>query len=290
MTIGDFARHGRVSVRMLRHYDRIGLLRPARIDAATGYRLYTAAQLARLHRIVALKELGFGLAQVQDILDEQVSAEQLRGMLRLRQAELRVRIAADTARLAQVRARLQTIESEGTMPTTDVTIKDLPAVRVAELAGTARAMDPLSIGPVVRALFDQLATALTAAAVTPAGPAIAYYREAGGHETVAVHAAFPVNVPLPADGASSADATVPAVTTAAALAGVRIVDLPAVPAAAAIVHEGSMDDCMPTYQALARWIEQAGYRDAGPGREISLACPADPAGWITEIQQPVTRR
>ena len=56
--IGDFARHGRVSVRMLRHYDAIGLLRPAHVDPGTGYRYYRAGQLADLNRIVALKDLG----------------------------------------------------------------------------------------------------------------------------------------------------------------------------------------------------------------------------------------
>jgi DNA-binding transcriptional MerR regulator len=80
-TIGDFARHGRVSVRMLRHYDATGLLRPDHVDPASGYRYYTAVQLARLNRITALKDLGCTLQQVQDIVDEKVSAEQLRGTL-----------------------------------------------------------------------------------------------------------------------------------------------------------------------------------------------------------------
>ena len=53
-SIGDFARHGRVSVRMLRHYDAIGLLQPAHVDQVTGYRSYEARQLSRLNRIVAL--------------------------------------------------------------------------------------------------------------------------------------------------------------------------------------------------------------------------------------------
>lgn len=88
LTIGDFARHGRVSVRMLRHYDAIGLLRPARVDPASGYRLYAAAQLTTLNRVIALKDLGFTLQQVGTILTEQVSAGELRGMLRLRRAEL----------------------------------------------------------------------------------------------------------------------------------------------------------------------------------------------------------
>jgi DNA-binding transcriptional MerR regulator len=88
LTIGDFARHGRVSIRMLRHYDAIGLLRPAHVDQASGYRFYQAAQLSRLNRIVALKDLGFTLQQVQAILDEDVRTQELRGMLRLRRAEL----------------------------------------------------------------------------------------------------------------------------------------------------------------------------------------------------------
>jgi DNA-binding transcriptional MerR regulator len=57
-SIGEFARLGTVSVRALRHDDEIGLLRPAKVDPETGYRGYSADQLGRLNRIVALKELG----------------------------------------------------------------------------------------------------------------------------------------------------------------------------------------------------------------------------------------
>ncbi|MEZ7125401.1 MerR family transcriptional regulator [Nonomuraea sp. AD125B] len=116
--IGDFARHGRVSVRMLRHYDATGLLRPAHVDPATGYCYYTAAQLARLNRVIALKDLGFTLRQVQLILDEKVTTEELRAMLRLRRAELEAAMTAAAARLAQVEARLRSIESEGQMAAT----------------------------------------------------------------------------------------------------------------------------------------------------------------------------
>ena len=141
--IGDFARHGRVSVRMLRHYDALGLLRPASVDQVTGYRSYEARQLTRLNRIVALKDLGLTLQQVQSVLDDKVSVEELRGMLRLRQAELESQIATDTARLAQVQARLQIIEREGAMPADDVQVKRIPEVRVAELTGTAASFWPV---------------------------------------------------------------------------------------------------------------------------------------------------
>src|SRR4051812_32249752 len=123
ITIGDLARLGRVSVRMLRHYDAIGLLAPAAVDDATGYRFYQAAQLSRLNRIVALKDLGFTLEQVGAVLDDSVGVAELRGMLLLRRAELQSQIAADTDRLAQVQVRLRTIEKEGAMPAQDVHVK-----------------------------------------------------------------------------------------------------------------------------------------------------------------------
>src|ERR1700761_6124805 len=101
-SIGEFARHGRVSVRMLRHYDTIGLIRPAVVDPASGYRFYQAAQLAELNRIIALKDLGFTLQQVQAMLEEKVTAAELRGMLKLRRAEIHAQIEAETARLNRI--------------------------------------------------------------------------------------------------------------------------------------------------------------------------------------------
>ena len=130
LSISDFARFGQVSVRMLRHYDAVGLLRPARVDDRSGYRSYSVDQLARLNRVVALKELGFTLEQVAMIIDDRLDVEELRGMLRLRRTELHDQIAADTAHLARVEARLRVIEVEDAMSNDEVQIKTVPAVRV----------------------------------------------------------------------------------------------------------------------------------------------------------------
>jgi DNA-binding transcriptional MerR regulator len=273
-SIGDFARYGRVSIRMLRHYDAIGLLRPARVDPASGYRFYRGSQLARLNRIIALKDLGFTLEQVQTILDEEVSAEELRGMLRLRRAELEAAIAADAARLARVEARLLTIESEGRMPSDDVVVKRLAPVRVAELTGTAASFTPEDIGPVVYPLCADLGRRLADAGISPTGPLICYYEAADGNDAdendkVIIHAAVEVAVQA-RDGQNFA-----------------IVDLPEVPTAATIVHRGSMDRCLPSHQAVARWIDTNGYRSAGPARELYIECPDDGDKWVTELQYPI---
>ena len=63
LKIGDFSKLSRVSIRMLRHYDEIGLLAPGKVDAFTGYRYYGEEQLPTIYRINALKEMGFGLAE-----------------------------------------------------------------------------------------------------------------------------------------------------------------------------------------------------------------------------------
>src|SRR3954454_8276646 len=131
-SIGEFAQVARVSVRMLRHYDTIGLLTPAGTDPVTGYRSYRADQLRRLNRVLALKDLGFTLEQVRTILDDKVGVDELHGMLRLRRAQLAAQLDADAARLTGVQARLRMIETEGQMSTEDVVLKEIAAARVAE--------------------------------------------------------------------------------------------------------------------------------------------------------------
>lgn len=268
-SIGDFASHGRVSVRMLRHYDAIGLLQPAHVDPATGYRSYQAAQLARLNRVVALKDLGFTLVDVQSIVDDEVGPEELRGMLRLRQAELRTRIDADAARLRQVEARLRIIEREGLMPTEDIQVKSLPAVRMAFRSAVAGGFDPADISPVIQPLYGELVDALHRAGVTPVGQSLAWYADApdGG---VLVHAGLPVAV------------------EPGAYDGFEVLDLPPTERAATILHRGSMDDVMPTIQTLAQWIEAHGYRSTGYNRELYISYGDESEPWVVELQEPVT--
>ncbi|MEV8371282.1 MerR family transcriptional regulator [Kribbella sp. NPDC056861] len=270
-TIGDFAAFGRVSARMLRHYDAIGLLRPAGVDPTTSYRYYTADQLRRLNRIVALKDLGFTLEQVGAIVDAKVGPDELRGMLRLRRAQLEARLSADALRLDAVEARLRIIEKEGFMSTDDVVLKEIPAIRVAELSAVAASYEGVDITPVIQPLYGQIWERLGAAGVQPAGPPVAYYEQSDG-ETVIVHAAVTVSPDQP-----TAD-------------DFQVVDLPALPTAATIVHQGSMGEADQSMQLLARWIDDGGYRSVGYAREVCLAFdPDDESKWVHEFQIEVTR-
>jgi DNA-binding transcriptional MerR regulator len=271
-TIGDFAKLGRVSVRMLRHYDAVGLLRPARVDQFTGYRYYTAAQLSLLNRVIALKDLGFTLQQVQTLIDDKVDTGELRGMLRMRRAQLAEALAEDNARLARVDARLRLIETEGHMETADVIIKSIPAMRVVELSAPAAGYEGPDIGPALSPLYPQLMERMEAAGVAMSGSPIAYYLPAPtgpGDESITVHAAFPFTGDAPAN------------------AGFDIVDLPAVEHAATLLHHGDMAEAFRTGQAIARWLDENGYRPIGAGyaREVYLDCPPGELDkWVTEMQ------
>jgi DNA-binding transcriptional MerR regulator len=269
--IGEFARHGRVSVRMLRHYDAIGLLRPAYVDPATGHRAYEAAQLADLNRIVALKDLGFNLEQVRVMLDEQLGVEQAWGMLALRRADLEASVAAGEQRLARIEARLRAIELDGALPAHEVVVKHLPPARMAALSAVAGSFHPDDIGPVVQPLCAELGHRLAAAEVTPVGRLTCYYDMApGGDDHVIVHAAVPIATAHGTD-----------------LNDLSITDLPAADHATLVYH-GPIDAVLPAWQGLARWIDAHGHHSTGPVRELYLECPADPTQWVTELQEPLS--
>ena len=125
LKIRDFARLGDVSMVALRHYDEIGLLKPSKVDPETGYRLYSLDQLPQLQRILALKDLGLGLAQIAQILDEGLTPAALQGMLRLRQAELQQRVQVEQEQIARIAARLQYLEQSGSMPEYEVVLKTI---------------------------------------------------------------------------------------------------------------------------------------------------------------------
>jgi DNA-binding transcriptional MerR regulator len=265
--IGEFARRGRISVRMLRHYDAMGLLAPAHVDEWTGRRGYEVSQLARLNRLVVLKELGFTLQQVKTILDE-VDPLELHGMLRLRRMELEAQIDADVARLAEVEARLRAVDEASGSHDLDVTVRTVEPLRVAVRSGVATSYDPASISPVVQPLFDEIIAALDAAHLRPVGPALVRY-ERGPRDRVCVDVCFPVEADLgPRDGFA-------------------VVDLPPIHHAAIALHHGPPEGVMATIQSLASWIDRSPYRSSGGNREVYLDCAGARDTWVLEIQEPL---
>lgn len=131
--IGDFSRIARVSARLLRFYDEIGLFVPAHADADTGYRYYAVGQLADLNRILVLKELGFSLEQIGAIVKSDVSAAELRNMLVLRRNDVEHTLAAETQRLRAIESRISQLETDGALSADDVIVRAEPAREIVSL-------------------------------------------------------------------------------------------------------------------------------------------------------------
>ncbi len=268
--IGDFSKLSRVSIKTLRYYDNMDLLKPVHVDDWTGYRYYAFEQLARLNRILALKDLGFSLAEITELLDEQVSLEQLRGMLRVRQSEAQQRIQDEQERLERIEARLRQIEMESKMSDYDVVIKQVEPIRVACLRDTIPSYSQQ--GPLWKALEGYLAMHR----VRPGGPCFTLYLDEEYKESdVDAMACEPIDVDLVESSR------------------VKVQQLPAVDMMACTVHHGPFTTIGEAHAAIHKWIEDNGYRVSGPEREIYLnpakaGSQTDPKT-VTEIQYPVEK-
>lgn len=272
LNIGEFARLGQVSPRMLRHYDEIGLLRPERVDPTSGYRRYSVHQLDRLHRIVALRDIGFGLEQIRQVLDEAISVEELRGMLRLRRAQIEQAVGEEQERLHRVEAHLRALEWSDTVTLQDIVIKQTQPARVA--LASAGGLSHGDLGAAFGRLLPQVIAHLEAAAAKP-GISVGVYGDDGGSVAegeIVLHAGFDIGDQDVADSDT-----------------VRVVDLPVIEVAAA-VHRGGTDSIMASWEALVRWVDDGGYRLVGDCRELYHEWhDDDPSRNVTELQQPIAR-
>lgn len=270
--ISHFSRLAQVPTSVLRYYDTLGLLQPAQVDPDTGYRFYTAEQLPRLHRILALKDLGLSLEQIKPMLDDALSVEEVRGMLRLKQAELHQRVVDEQARLGRVAARLTHLEHAERGRAQDVVVKPLAAQPVLAV----RAVVALPVG-VADLLGDAFGT-LMPLGVQPVGqPIVVFHDEEFRDTELDVELAIPV-------GATAIGAL--------ALPHHRSLSpstLAAVDQAACTLHHGTFAEIADSYTALGHWIAISGYAIAGPPREVYLTAPADDGRSLTEIQYPVQR-
>src|SRR5690349_12891500 len=154
--IGDFARLSQVSVVTLRYYDETDLLKPVHVDPFTGYRFYSADQLPRLNRILALKDLGFSLEQIRLMLADNLPVDQLRSMLTAQRTEVMKRLADEQERLSRIESRLRQIEMENKMPNYDVLLKTTSPMLVASRRVTIPTNDqvPQYLKPAFKETYD----------------------------------------------------------------------------------------------------------------------------------------
>ncbi|NDJ77997.1 MAG: MerR family transcriptional regulator [Chloroflexi bacterium] len=269
--IGDFSRLSQVSVKALRYYDEIGLLKPAHIDPFTNYRYYSSEQLPRLNRILALKDLGLSLEQIGLLLVDELPVAAMQAMLSDKQAEIARAVEEQRARLARVEARLRQIEREGQPPAYDVVLKPVEPQLVLG------ARDVVACYGSGDELFGRVVQHLGRHGLDPAScyPLQTLYYDPEYRESdVDMMVAAPLPRPVP-DGD-----------------GVHVEELPGV-RVASVVHQGPYDALGGAYRALLEWLDTHRYCITGPNRNLYLQGPgddADSATFVTEIQFPVEPR
>lgn len=263
--IGTVARLAQVSVRTLRHYDHVGLLPPAHVDPRTGYRSYAPEQVLQLHRILVLRDLGVPLSEIRHLLEAEVSVEQLRAILRLRQADVSARLAAQAEQLRRVEIRLAHLE-EGAMSDYEVIVKPLEATRVVALSEDLTG--PEEISAAGGRMWPRLHEALASHGIEFGGISLALYDDSGDRQRpMRLTAALPVpdGTTLEADG-------------------LQMLDVPAVGRAATTVVQGAPERFADGFRALHDWAERNGDRTTTEEREVYVDCDGPPETWVTELQ------
>lgn len=273
--IGEFSQIARVSGRLLRYYDGIGLLRPQRIDPETGYRYYSAGQLQQLNRILALKELGLSLDQIGRMLDERISPAEIRGMLALKKAELEQSLAAEAARLRHIESRLVQIESQGSLGDYDVVMKSAPALPFLSLRASYARMEQAiaALRDVATAVRTQIPAAARDNLVVVAH---SDFEDENLELEIGVTLSRRINKPLRLPNRGDMTMT----------------EIPAAGQLATLVRSGPNYQSHLAFGQLGIWMEANGYRIAGPCREVFLDLPfqvPDQEETTLEIQFPVEK-
>ena len=268
--IGDFSKIAQISGRMLRHYDKIGLFTPEYTDPETGYRYYTANQLPRLNRILALKDMGLGLKQIKELMHDDISADDIESLLYAQKSQIEQTIMADMARLRRVEFRIRQLKQK-TTDTYDIVLKSVPK---QNYFSTRRLFATKADSDLIHADIDyvQRETGLKDLPIT------AILHNDVFEDELDWEVGFTVE-----DSA----------TTALAIPDTRqmcLRELPAVSTMATTIQDISkLTDYIAGYNAIGTWIEGNGYQIAGPVREVGLDVHSNYAPSIFEIQIPIEK-
>ncbi len=262
--IGMFAGMNHVTVKALRHYDDLGLLKPVHVDEESGYRYYTAGQLPVIHQILVLRNMGFSLEEIKEIQEGYPERE----MLIRRKKKLLAEIAEKTAKLAQVESYLSSDKIDTNY---HVLVKSLPEVTVASMR--TRIPDYDALFDVVPAMGQEMER-LGCVCAEPEYCFSIYHDGEYREEDIDVEICEAV-VEKREDSE---------------MVCFKVID--AVDTAACILHKGPYEGFPQAYAAILRFVEENGYELCGYPREsyIDGAWNKDTAEeWLSEIQFPIRK-
>ncbi len=277
--IGDFSRMGQVSVRMLRHYDQIGLLKPEGVDAFSGYRNYSINQLPTLNRILFLKDLGFSLQQVNELLLKNLPLDELKSIHIERQEKLEKEMIQAKSQLEMVKLRLEQIENEGKEPLYEVMEKKAESFIFASIRRIIPEIKDM--GFYCRTMHEELYKKLNECGITPGAPEITLY-----HNTEYSEENLDVEVGVKLNKDYRDIKNLPNELN------IRKIDSES--RVASLLYKGPYENTISGVLELLNWIGLNNWNITGPVREIQLSGPThdekgnvqiDP---VSELQIPIS--
>lgn len=270
LKIGDFSRLSRISIRMLRHYDSLGLLVPERVDPQTGYRYYAVTQLTSASRIQQLKEMGFGLSVIGDILVAYHDSESLKKYLTLQHSQLCQEAQLLNQRKELLERAISHLEKENTIMKYDVTVKEYPEMQVLTLRKVIPAYE--REGDLWQEFYEKVGS--RSIEYMPNGASMAIFYDEGFKETD-----VDVEICVPVTGCDFADH----------LNGLTLKVIPAVPVAS-VTFQGDYSHVASACEAIGAYLEAHNLELSGPQFNIYRVNPGidpDPSHWITEVCFPI---
>lgn len=265
LRIGTFSKMGKTTIKTLRHYDEVGLLAPAAVDEETGYRYYTSDQLFRLHEIVALRQMGFSVAEVLQILDGQG----VEPILSARKAALEEAYEALGDRIFRLNHYIDGRRGGKRMQYQAV-VKEIPAYPVFSYRDTLDSYD--DIFRMIHEIKEKLGRTNPRLACVEPDYCFNVYLD-GEHRTQDIHVEFCQAVTAPGTDAE----------------GIVFKEMPAA-TVVSVLHRGAYEDLGAAYAYAMQWVEANGYAIADHARESHIDGiwnKERKEDWLTEIQVPV---
>ncbi|MGJ3240343.1 MAG: MerR family transcriptional regulator [Anaerolineae bacterium] len=274
--IGEFSRIARVTIETLRHYDTIGLLKPAKVDPNTGYRYYNVVQLQALNQILALKEVGLSLDEIKRILRQTLTVDEVRGMLREHLVLTESTIEEAQRRRQGILARLERLDTKEEMPQYEIRLKSAESVIVVAIREVIPTVE--QIPRQWNQMFTKIANWMKENKLSVGVPMAFYHDEHYTVENVDTECAFTVlktklgTIPEP-------------------IKPIEIRQLEAIPHVATTVvtnfhvKVGGLENA---YKSLGQWVVDNDYHIIAAPREIYYGTPQT-GDFTAEIQFPVSK-
>ncbi len=267
--IGLFSKINKVTIKTLRYYDETGLLKPAYVDSENGYRYYTSTQLPLLHKIIALRQIGFSICKITAILNGRNSAL----IFAERKRELEGAIEESRQQLAQITHYLEIMKEDFNM-NYEVALKELPEVIVYSKRMVIPDYDYyFEVIPKIGQAVSEANPGLKCA--VPEYCFVIYHD--GEYKEKDIDVEF-----------------CEAVTTFGHDTDmIRFKKIEKVPTAACVYHKGPYRTIGNAYAQLFKWIDDNGYTPSDKPRESyidGIWNKDNDSDWLTELQVPIIKK